>query len=79
MDTRQIHWTAAFVSALAVGNSAYADSNWNSAGGNLQNTRFQAGERTLGVSNVAGLDNKGEFTTAGEVSATPGVRSAKSR
>ena len=27
-------------------------SDWNSAGGNLQNTRFQASEKTLSVGNV---------------------------
>ena len=46
---------------------------WNSAGGNLQNTRFQANEKTLSVSNVDELEVKWEFTTGGDVSATPAV------
>ena len=44
-----------------------------SAGGNLQNTRFQANEKSLSVSNVAGLEVKWSFTTGGDVSATPAV------
>ena len=47
--------------------------DWNSAGGNLQNTRFQANEKTLSVSNVDELEVKWEFTTGGDVSATPAV------
>src|SRR4051794_1689607 len=56
-----------------VGSAAASGSQWNSAGGNLQNTRLQAGEKTLSVSNVAGLEKKWEFTTGGDVSATPAV------
>src|SRR4051812_21446281 len=54
-----------------VGSAAASGSQWTSAGGNLQNTRLQAGEETLSVSNVAGLEKKGEVTTGGGVSATP--------
>jgi len=46
---------------------------WNSAGGNLQNTRFQANEKTFSVSNVDELEVKWAFTTGGDVSATPAV------
>ena len=62
-------------SALLGGVASAADgtSQWNSAGGNLQNTRFQADEKALSVSNVAGLEKKWEFTTGGDVSATPAV------
>jgi polyvinyl alcohol dehydrogenase (cytochrome) len=62
-------------SALLGGVASAADgiSQWNSAGGNLQNTRFQANEKALSVSNVAGLEKKWEFTTGGDVSATPAV------
>lgn len=48
-------------------------SDWNSAGGNLQNTRFQASEKTLSVGNIDELEVKWEFTTGGDVSATPAV------
>jgi polyvinyl alcohol dehydrogenase (cytochrome) len=57
----------------AVVSTAVGGSDWNSAGGNLQNTRFQANEKTLSVSNVDELEVKWEFTTGGDVSATPAV------
>jgi polyvinyl alcohol dehydrogenase (cytochrome) len=56
-----------------VASAADSGSQWNSAGGNLQNTRFQANEKTFSVSNVAGLEVKWAFTTGGDVSATPAV------
>ncbi|GAB3264774.1 PQQ-binding-like beta-propeller repeat protein [Nocardioides dilutus] len=56
------------VTATAVGGS-----DWNSAGGNLHNTRFQASEKTLSVDNVDELEVKWQFTTGGDVSATPAV------
>jgi polyvinyl alcohol dehydrogenase (cytochrome) len=60
--------------ALLTGVAAAAGgSQWNSAGGDLQNTRFQANEKTLSVGNVAGLEMKWSFTTGGDVSATPAV------
>jgi polyvinyl alcohol dehydrogenase (cytochrome) len=55
------------------GSAAASGSQWNSAGGNLQNTRWQAGETTLSASNVAALEKKWEFTTGGDVSATPAI------
>src|SRR4051794_16201266 len=55
------------------GSAAASSDQWNSAGGNLQNTRSQAGETTLSVSNVSGLEKKWEFTTGSDVSATPAV------
>ena len=48
-------------------------SEWNFAGGDRQNTRYQASEHTLSVSNVGGLAVKWALTTAGDVSATPAV------
>ena len=65
----------AVVGALlgGVASTAVGGSDWNSAGGNLQNTRFQANEKTLSVSNVDDLEVKWEFTTGGDVSATPAV------
>jgi polyvinyl alcohol dehydrogenase (cytochrome) len=53
--------------------TAAGGTDWNSAGGNLQNTRFQASEKTLSVSNVDELEPKWVFTTGGDVSATPAV------
>jgi len=66
----------AVVGVLLLGNvtaNAAGGSNWNSAGGDLQNTRFQASEITLSVSNVGNLEVKWQFTTGGDVSATPAV------
>ena len=48
-------------------------SEWTSAGGNRQNTRYQASEHTLSVSNVSNLTTKWAFTTGADVSATPAV------
>jgi polyvinyl alcohol dehydrogenase (cytochrome) len=53
--------------------AAASGSQWISAGGDLQNTRWQAGEKSLGVGNVANLEKKWEFVTGGDVSATPAV------
>lgn len=46
---------------------------WRSAGGNLQNTRYQDSEHKLSISNVNGLTPKWILTTEGDVSATPAV------
>ncbi len=48
-------------------------SEWNSAGGNRQNTRYQASEHMINPSNVDSLAVKWAFTTGGDVSATPAV------
>jgi len=48
-------------------------SSWPSAGHDLRNTRFQNTERTIGIANVANLAVKWQFTTGGDVSATPSV------
>ncbi len=53
--------------------SAAEGNTWTSAGGNRQNTRYQASEHKLNVSSVGGLAPKWVFTTAGDVSATPAV------
>jgi polyvinyl alcohol dehydrogenase (cytochrome) len=77
---RMTRTTGALVIAVAgvllLGNvtaTAVGGSDWNSAGGNLQNTRFQASEKTLSVGNVDELEVKWQFTTGGDVSATPAV------
>jgi polyvinyl alcohol dehydrogenase (cytochrome) len=66
---------SALVVALTVVGSAAASqgSEWSSAGGNRQNTRYQASEHTLSAQNVGGLTVKWQVTTAGDVSATPAV------
>lgn len=63
------------VGALLGGVAFAADggNQWTSAGGNPQNTRFQPNEKTLNVGNVNQLEVKWEFTTGGDVSATPAV------
>lgn len=63
------------LTSLLISGAALASqgSEWTSAGGNRQNTRFQESEHKLSVSNVSGLTTKWAFTTAGDVSATPAV------
>lgn len=46
---------------------------WTSAGGNRQNTRYQASEHMISVSNVGSLEVKWVLETGGDVSATPAV------
>src|ERR687888_554432 len=46
---------------------------WPSAGHDLHNTRFQNTETTIGIANAANLAVKWQFTTGGDVSATPAV------
>jgi polyvinyl alcohol dehydrogenase (cytochrome) len=53
--------------------SAEQGSQWPNAGGDLQNTRSQPSEHKISVDTVGGLSTKWEFTTAGDVSATPAV------
>ena len=70
-------WLVAVVAVGAVGTGLAAagpgGSDWNSAGGNPQNTRYQSTETKIGVGNVANLGVKWAFTTGGDVSATPAV------
>jgi polyvinyl alcohol dehydrogenase (cytochrome) len=53
--------------------SAAPGNEWTSAGGDLQNTRSQPSERKISVDTVGGMTVKWQFTTAGDVSATPAV------
>ncbi len=64
-----------FALTLLVPGAGFAaeGSDWPSAGGNRENTRFQQSEHKLSVSNVGGLQVKWQVTTAGDVSATPAV------
>ena len=57
--------------------AAIADSNWTSAGHDIQNTRHQDSETEISTSTVGGLKVKWEFTTDGDVSATPAVDGSK--
>jgi len=69
---------AAFgIVAIAMASSAVADSNWTSAGQNIQNTRHQSSESKIGVGTVGTLAVKWAFATEGDVSATPAVDGAK--
>jgi len=63
------------VAAFLVSSTALAGggSTWVSAGHDLQNTRYQNTESKIGVANVAKLAMQWQFTTGGDVSATPAV------
>jgi polyvinyl alcohol dehydrogenase (cytochrome) len=61
----------ALAALLPAGAASAAD--WPSGGQNLQNTRSQPAETTIGTGNVATLAPKWQFTTGGDVSATPAV------
>jgi hypothetical protein len=54
-------------------NSDGGNALWPSAGQNLNNTRFQGAEHGIGVENASTLAVKWQFTTMGDVSATPAV------
>ena len=58
---------------LSGAGAATGGANWTNAGGDSHNTRSQASESKLTVSNVSGLVQKWAFTTGGDVSATPAV------
>src|SRR5438045_8522566 len=63
------------VIVLVVSSPAFAAGGglWFTAGHDLRNTRFQNAESTIGVANAANLAVKWQFTTGGDVSATPAV------
>src|SRR5512138_1968393 len=68
---------AVALTALSAHGSAFAGqgSEWNTSGGDRQNTRSQPSEHTLSVANVSQLEVKWALTTHGDVSATPAVDS----
>jgi polyvinyl alcohol dehydrogenase (cytochrome) len=72
---RSIVVPIAALAALGTHTSAFAGqgSEWNSSGGDRQNTRSQPSEHTLSPSNVGRLTVKWSVTTHGDVSATPAV------
>lgn len=64
------------VGALLVGGQAVAapgGNGWTTAGGDRQNTRYAASESKISAANVSTLTTKWQFTTGGDVSATPAV------
>ena len=64
------------VGALLVGGQAVAapgGNGWSSAGGDRQNTRYAASESKISAANVSTLTTRWQFTTGGDVSATPAV------
>jgi polyvinyl alcohol dehydrogenase (cytochrome) len=65
------------LAAVSAHTSAFAGqgSEWNSSGGDRQNTRSQPSEHTLTPANVSRLEVKWALTTHGDVSATPAVDS----
>ena len=75
MIRRAIVLSAAGLAALCVHTAAFAGqgSEWNSSGGDRQNTRSQQSEHTLSAANVSSLEVKWAVTTHGDVSATPAV------
>ena len=78
MTTRRSRTIAAFATAGMLSmTGAIADSNWTSAGQNIQNTRHQSSETKISVSTVGTLTVNWEFTTGGDVSATPAVDGSK--
>jgi polyvinyl alcohol dehydrogenase (cytochrome) len=75
MSHRAIVVSAVALAALSAHTSAFAGqgSEWNTSGGDRQNTRSQSSEHMLSVANVGGLQVKWSVTTHGDVSATPAV------
>lgn len=77
---RRSHPVAVFAALLVaalvipIGSAGAAEGAlWTSAGGNRQNTRYQASEHKISPANASELEAKWTFTTAGDVSATPAV------
>lgn len=78
VHSRRVGLVVSVVAAgsLLVGGQAVAEpggSGWNSAGGDRKNTRYAATETKISAANVDTLTKKWEFTTGGDVSATPAV------
>src|SRR5262249_23486129 len=65
--------TFAFIAVSAPVRADPDDAGWPSAGHDLNNSRFQDGEKSISVGNVSSLTVKWSFTTHGDVSATPSV------
>ncbi|WP_396331998.1 hypothetical protein [Burkholderia anthina] len=73
--TPAIATAVALVSSLVAVAPAAAQNagDWPMAGQNLHNTRSAAGERAIGLNNVAKLAPRWSIDTDGNVSATPTV------
>lgn len=61
------------ISSSAKESHSQSDNQWSLGGQNLNNTRYQAGERYLNPKNVRQLSPKWVFSAGGELSATPAV------
>ena len=76
---RKSSWLAAGAAAIALAvvatpvAQAGGPDSWSTGGYDLGNSRNNYGETTINAGNVAGLTKKWEFTTGGDVSATPAV------
>jgi polyvinyl alcohol dehydrogenase (cytochrome) len=77
MIHRAIAVSAIVLAAVSAHISAFAGQGgeWNTSGGDRQNTRSQPSEHILSAANVSGLEVKWAVTTHGDVSATPAVDS----
>src|SRR5215216_3836013 len=75
MLTKFAKLTAILVIVLVVTSPVFAAGGglWLMAGHDLRNTRYQNTESTISVANAANLAVKWQFTTGGDVSATPAV------
>jgi glucose dehydrogenase len=62
---------AVVLAVMLCGPASAAD--WPTGGQNLQNSRFQAAETSIGAGNAQTLAEHWRFTTGGDVSATPTV------
>ena len=64
------------IAALVISSTVFAaagNSQWPSAGHDLNNTHYNSSESKIGVSNAANLTPAWVYTTAGDVSAIPAV------
>src|SRR5574339_1244297 len=77
MLTKKLGKAAAILlTLLTITSTVYAaslSSAWPSWGHDLQNTRNQASETKINAANAANLTVKWQFTTGGDVSATPAL------
>ena len=75
MLTKLMRLTTLVVGLLLFSSTAFAAGGglWLTAGHDLRNTRYQNTENTISVANAANLAVKWQFTTGGDVSATPAV------
>ena len=76
MSTKLYKLAGILIAALLVSGTVLAagsGSQWPSAGHDLHNTRYQNTESKISAANAANLAVQWQFTTGGDVSATPAV------